>query len=178
MKPNEPQPVKLFCGVLFSDETLLNQATENLVVTYGALDYKSPLYPFDMTDYYQAEMGTPIYRIFLSFRPLINPGRLAGIKIECNKLEDALAIAGQRKVNLDSGYLDYDKVVLASAKYNAHKIYLDLGIYADLTLRYEKGRFIPSQWCFPDFRTGVYESAFLHMRALYKGQLRKLDKAS
>ena len=178
MKPNDPQPVKLFCGVLFSDETLRNEATEKLVRIYGASDYKSPLFPFDMTDYYHVEMGAPIYRMFLSFRQLVNPGRIARIKIECNELEEALAIYGQRKVNLDPGYMDYDKVVLASAKYNAHKIYLDLGIYADLTLRYEKGRFIPSQWCFPDFRTGVYENAFLHMRALYKGQVRKLVSAS
>ncbi len=178
MRPSEPQPVKLFCGVLFSNETLLQQATDKLVRSYGALDYKSPLFPFDMTDYYQAEMGSPIYRMFLSFRPLINPGDLARIKVECNELEDLLAVDGCRKVNLDPGYLDYDKVILASAKYNAHKIYLDLGIYADLTLRYEKGRFIPSQWCFPDFRTGLYESAFLHIRALYKGQVRKLGSVS
>ena len=121
-------------------------------------------------------MGTPIHRLFYSFQNLINPKQLAQIKIDCNEIEEQLAVGGHRKVNIDPGYLDYDKFILASAKYNAHKIYLDLGIYADLTLTYRRGHFIPSQYCFPDFKNGVYEKEILFMRAKYKGQLRKMNK--
>lgn len=173
MKPEEPLPVKYFCGILYSDEKLLLQAFERLQERFGAIDYKSPVFPFDITNYYVPEMGSSIMRCFWSFRALENPKRLAESKIFCNSAEDSLAVNGQRKVNLDPGYMDYDKVVLASAKYNAHKIYLDQGIYADLTLRYEKGYYKPSDYAFPDFKSGIYNEVFIHIRAKYKGQLRK-----
>jgi len=177
MKPESPQPVKFFCGVLYSNEALLSRAAEGLQEKFGAIDYKSSLYPFAVTDYYVPEMGRPIIRCFWSFQPLVSPKILAGSKIICNRLEELLAVGGRRKVNLDPGYMDYDKVVLASAKYNAHKIYLDLGIYADLTLRYEKGFYKPSEYAFPDFKSGMYNEVFLHIRARYKGQLRKLMRS-
>jgi hypothetical protein len=174
MKPSDPLPVKLVCGVLYSDENLYRAALELLMERWGPIDYKSPLYPFDITDYYNHEMGNSINRVFCSFTKLSNPGDLAHIKIECNVIEEQLTVDRHRKVNLDPGYMDYDKFVLASAKYNAHKIYLSNGIYADLTLRYEKGKYVPSPYCFPDFKTGIYNDAFLHIRAKYKGQVRKI----
>lgn len=172
MKPKEPIPVKLFCGTLYSDENLLKKAEEILIQKFGKIDYKSKFFPFEITDYYESEMGKPIYRIFLSFKKLINPGELAQIKIDCNEIENKLSISGKRKVNLDPGYLDYDKVVLASAKYNAQKIYLDKGIYADPTLFYRKGKFIPSDYAFPDFKKGIYEQVFQEMRIKYKREIR------
>ncbi len=178
MKPAEPTPVKLVCGILFSDEGLLEQALQSLATAFGRIDYKSPLYAFDCTDYYVAEMGAPIYRQFVSFHDLIHPGRLASIKIACNQMEESLAMVGRRKVNLDPGYMDYDKLVLASAKYNSQKIYLDQGIYADPTLRYERGHYVPAPYAFPDFKSGQYQEAFLHIRAKYKGQLRRLMRES
>lgn len=177
MKPQPPQPVKYFCGVLYSDEKLLQDAYRLLQEKFGAIDYKSPVFPFDVTDYYVAEMGSPIWRCFCSFLDLKSPQLLAASKILCNELEEQLAVENRRKVNLDIGYIDYDKVVLASAKYHAHKIYLDLGIYADLTMRYEKGSFKPCEYAFPDFKSGLYDEVFLHIRAKYKGQLRRLNAA-
>ena len=174
MKPDEPLPVKLICGILSSDAERAEQARQRTAQVYGRIDYKSPLHLFDVSDYYDAEMGTPIFRQFVSFHDLVHPGRLARIKIECNGIEEELAVDGLRKVNLDPGYMDYDKLVLASAKYNGHKIYLDLGIYADLTMRYERGHYQPSAYAFPDFKSGHYDEALLHIRARYKGQLRRL----
>jgi hypothetical protein len=124
--------------------------------------------PFEVTDYYQDEMGWGIQRIFLSFQRLIDPAGLADIKIDTNRIEDELAVDGRRKVNLDPGYMDVCKVVLASAKYNGQKIYLEKGIYADPTLHYQKGHFEPYPWSFPDFKDGRYESVFLRIRELYK----------
>jgi hypothetical protein len=168
MRPSAPDDVKLFVGILYSDEALLEKARETLGERFGSIDFVSEPISFDVTDYYQAEMGGPIRRIFLSFRELIDPGRLAEIKMETNRIEDELAVEGQRKVNLDCGYMDVCKVVLASAKYNGQKIYLGQGIYADPTLHYEKGHFSPYPWSFPDFKTGRYERIFLRIRELYK----------
>jgi hypothetical protein len=128
--------------------------------------------PLTVPTIYRDEMGWPIDRQFISLFSLISPKELPEIKIACNQIEDELAPSG-RKVNLDAGYLDYDKVVLASAKYNAHKIYLDHGIYADLTLSFHRGVFEPSAYAFPDFKSGAYNSVFFHIRCKYKGQMRR-----
>jgi hypothetical protein len=168
MRPSDPPRVNLFAGVLYSDAGILEKALGLLESRFGEIDYRSPSVPFDVTDYYAAEMGSPIGRIFISFGPLIFPSEIARIKIETNGIEDSLAVDGKRKVNLDCGYLDYDKAVLASAKYNGQKIYLDSGIWADLTLHYEKKEYHPYPWSFPDFKSGRYNGFFLAIRRKYK----------
>jgi hypothetical protein len=173
MIPSDPIPVKLFFGVLYTDEQLLKNARSLLIEKYGEIDYQSDQFTFDISEYYRPEMGWPIYRLFWSFQRLIIPNKIARIKIECNEIEDQLAIDGNRKVNLDPGYLDYDKIVLASAKYNGQKIYLNFGIYADLTLHYEKGNYYPYPWSFPDFKSSKYGRTFLLIREIYKVQLKK-----
>ncbi|MDZ7372650.1 MAG: DUF4416 family protein [candidate division KSB1 bacterium] len=168
MEPQPAKPVKLFIGVLFSDAVKLEEARSCCEEAFGPIDWTSPDFPFDVTTYYCAEMGEPITRRFWSFARLVQPDELPGIKLTTNRIEAELAVEGKRKVNLDPGYLDYDKVVLASAKYNGQKIYLRDGIYADLTLHYEKGHFYPYPWSFPDFKSGRYERTFLRIRELYK----------
>ncbi len=173
MQPQKPDLVKLFIGILYSDENLLNHALNLLEEQYGKIDFRSPLFQFTITDYYESEMGFPIFRLFISFECLISPKDIARIKIKTNEIEEQLSVQGKRKVNLDSGYMDYDKVVLASTKYNGQKIYLDHGIWADLTLHYEKGKYDPYPWSFPDFKKGMYNEVFLEIREKYKLQRKK-----
>ena len=178
MKPDHegPPPVKLFMGVLYSIEERFDAAFQILENKYGRIDIRSGSFPFDISDYYASEMGRPIFRLFITFDTLIHPKYLASIKIETNTIEDQLALNNQRKVNLDPGYMDYDKVVLASAKYNGQKVYLDHGIWADLTLYYQENAFHAYPWSFPDFRSGIYNTFFLKIRARYKGQRRKKER--
>jgi len=173
LKPNKPHPVKLFAGILYSDENLLNDGLNLLEKEFGTIDFRSRNFEFKVSDYYVEEMGRPIYRIFISFEKLIDPADLANIKLRTNSIEERISIKGKRRVNIDSGYMDYDKVVLASAKYNGQKIYLKDGIWADLTLRWEKGDFYPYPWSFPDFKQGVYNDVFREMRRLYKRDIKK-----
>ena len=57
----------------------------------------------------------------ISFTPLRGADHLAAEKLACNAIEDALAGAEGRRVNLDLGYLDHNKVVLASTKRRVKK---------------------------------------------------------
>ena len=168
MKTIEPDPVKFFIGILFSDLKLLEKVIHLLTEKFGEIDYTSPEFEFNVSDYYREEIGGSILRKFVSFANLINPGNLAKIKIKSNEIEDHLSVNGKRKVNLDPGYMDFNKVVLASAKYDGQKIYLALGIYADPVLWYEKRSFHPYSYSFPDFKTGAYNETFLQIRILYK----------
>ena len=170
MNPQPPEPVKLFTGLLYAQDSILDEVFRGLESRFSRIDYKSPRYEFSMTDYYDAEMGLPIYRRFVSFADLVDPGQLAQIKIVTNEIEAVLTKEDKRQVNLDPGYMDYNKVVLASAKYNGQKIYLANGIYADPTLWYEKGNYKPYKHSFPDFKLNLYDATFLHIRSLYKKQ--------
>jgi len=171
MKPIAKTPkVKLLAGILFHKESFLDKCIELLVNEFGEIDYRSESFLFDITDYYNSELGSPLYRIFVSFEKLITPDLLADVKIQTNNIELKLSQTGKRTVNIDSGYLDYYKVVLASAKYNGNKIYLRRGIWADLTLHYQKGKFSPYPWSFPDFKKGGYNDIFLKIREIFKNQ--------
>jgi hypothetical protein len=165
-------PVKLFTGIIYGSEEALLDARSSLEKAFGPIDYLSPRLPFDFTDYYEKEMGSPLFRIFYSFARLIEPDELVRIKLVTNALEKALMADGRRNVNIDPGSIDYYKVVLPSAKYGGQKIYLGKGIYGDLTLIYEKGTFKPLPWAFPDFRGGAYTAALLLIRSIYKKQMK------
>ena len=164
-------PVKLFFGILFSSEKSLGEVEKELEELYGKIDYISPLFVFNLTDYYKNEMGSDISRIFYSFEKLIFPDTIAEIKLTANLLEKKLSHNnGKRRINLDPGYMDYHKIVLASAKFGGQKIYIGKGIYADMTLWYEKGQFKPFLWTFLDFKDGAYNKILLRIREIYKCQ--------
>lgn len=171
-----PEPIKYFVAILFPTPEALAVGKQELSAAWGTLDFEGEDHPFDMTDYYEPEMGTPLYRRLVAFEQLMLPTELVEMKLRCNQIEDTLAIEGKRIVNLDAGYLDHNKIVLASAKGAGQKIYLDKGIYADLVGRYEKGRYQPFHWTFPDFKDGRYDKELLAIRQIYLEQMREWRK--
>jgi hypothetical protein len=97
-------------------------------------------------------MGEKLLRKFVTFERLISPEELVRLKLETNALESALSSASSRRVNLDPGYLDATKLVLASTKNQAHRLYLSQGIYAEVTLLYHHGAFHPFVYTYADYR--------------------------
>lgn len=149
-----------------------------LAARFGALDFKGAFAPFDATGYYRDEFGENLHRGFISFGGLFDPGGLPAFKREASALEAAWSRDGRRSCNLDAGYLDPDKLVLASYKRGPGKLYLRDGIYADMLLKYAKGLFEPLPWAFPDFRDGRYNKGLLVIREKLKSELRKRREAS
>jgi hypothetical protein len=169
-----PIPVKLFIGVLTSIPEILPKVEERLAELFGTVEVRSVLFPFDLTQYYDQTMGTPIYRCFISFTELMEPSTIAGIKIKTNEMEAAFAEEFQnvqRPVNLDPGYLEQSKIVLASTKNFYHRILISQGIYAEVTLHFEKGEWRSFPWTFPDFKANRYHSFFMSLRERYRNQL-------
>jgi hypothetical protein len=97
---------------------------------------------------------------------------LASAKLTCIGVENELKSATGRRVNLDVGYLDHNKLVLASVKAAGQKIYLSAGVYADLVARYAQGRYQPFAWTFPDFKDGRYDEALAALRDRYLHQIK------
>jgi hypothetical protein len=149
--------VKLICGMISADEALMNQVEAELAGRFGNIDLRSDLTPFDYTDYYEKEMGAGLLRRFVSFAVLIDPGELADIKLFTNVIEDRMAHGrGKRAINLDPGYVTAAKLVLATTKDFAHRMYLRDGIYAEVTLNFRKSGPVFFDWTYPDFKSGRY----------------------
>ncbi len=170
--PFPPLPVKFFTGIFFVDKKILLKAKESLIKEVGEIDLESEIFDFKFTNYYKEEMGENIKRIFYSFKKLITPDEIVEIKLKTWEIEKNLMKEGKRRVNIDPGYMDYFKVVLSSFKPGGYKIYLGKGVYADITLWYEKGRFKTLLTSFPDFKENIYEKIFLKIRERYKKDLK------
>ena len=170
-----PRRVKLICGLLAGRTEWLDGARDPLERTFGPVDLESETWPFDCTDYYEEEMGKGLLRRFLSFRELIDPENIVETKHATNRTEKALSDgipgAPRRPVNIDPGYVDLSKLVLATTKDYAHRVYLRAGIYAEATLRWRGGTFEPWEWTYPDYRTESYLRFFSRVRDLYVEQL-------
>ncbi len=172
-----PRPVKIFVGLLIGRPVLAEQIEPMLVDRLGPIDVRSEVLDFEYTDYYQEEMGRDLKRYFWGFRDLVSPDRLVDIKVDTNELErSALSEEGRRWANLDPGYLTRAKVVLATTKDYAHRLYLGNGIYGEVTLIYRDKRFEPLPWTYPDYRSGAYDSFFGRLRVTYMRQLADQQK--
>lgn len=176
--PTPPTPVKLFVVSLHRDVSILEDAVQQFKVEWGETDFESEDFVFDETDYYEPEMGSGLRRRFYSFARLLSPDRIVEAKLHCNRIEDQFLQERRRQVNLDAGYLDTYKVILASAKFGGQKIYLREGIYADMTLTMHKGKWESFLWGFPDFKSGKYDQVLRKIRELYKIQNRQDAKAA
>ena len=169
-------PAKALIGVLFQKDEIYQQFLRHLETIEVEIELESEFYKFDSTDYYQEEMGSGLYRIFLSLKGLYPVEQSVSLKNETNSWENEWKEAGNRTLNLDPGYLDIHKVVLLSGKEGPQKIYLGGGIWADLNLIRKAGRFEALPWTFPDLRESRYHSFFERVRENLKLDLKSIRK--
>jgi hypothetical protein len=189
-----PEKVKLFIGLIFNSKAKTEELKKILSEKFGLIDYESPTLPFNYTDYYYPEMGDNLSRQFISFKNLISPEKLAEIKIYTNNLEKEFANSTpkemklpepkpgtskrnpewNRGINIDPGYLNSSKLVLASTKDFSHRLYLSQGIYAEVTLIYSKKTgFYGLDWTFPDYKSKEYRKIFNHLREMYREDIKE-----
>jgi len=173
-QPQPPRPAKLVIGVLTGDPALFPGVAAELEAAFGSIDIVSPWLPFGYTRYYEREMGATLQRRVLAFTPLIEQDRLPAVKSATNALERGRMAKGRRRVNIDPGYLLLERFVLASGKNHAHRIYLGHGIYADLTLVFQRGDFRPLPWTYPDYADNPLRRFLCAVRQKYDLELNAL----
>jgi uncharacterized protein DUF4416 len=171
-----PRRAKLIVGLLSSDADLFDAARRSLEDHFGPTDHQSAQWPFSHTDFYLAEMGDDIQRTFLSFAELISVERLAELKRLTNEIEKRFCTKlgrpdSLRPINIDPGYVGLTKLVLATTKDASHRIYIQAGIYAEVTLRFVSGAWETSPWTYPDFADTIYHEFFSMARNRLKQQL-------
>lgn len=171
--PQKPKPAKLVISVFMRDKSFIEPVAGDLVDRFGTTDLLSAWFPFDYTDYYHEEMGEPLFRRVFSFTQLIEQNMLAGIKNFTNRIEEKYFQNGMRAVNIDPGYLLLERFVLATGKNYSHRIYIGGGIYADLTLIYQKGGYRKLPWTYPDYAAENMTMFLLKVRSKYAYDLKQ-----
>ena len=157
-----PEPrVKLIAGVLYSTDEWFDWTWDELKSLWGEPESVSDAVPFTTTDYYR-NIAPHLFRRFISFHGLFNPGELPDRKRDSGTVE--MKSRTPRAVNIDPGYIDGARLVLASTKDHAHRIYLRDGIFAEVTMRYRFGKWVAFDYTFPDFASGVYDEFLTNVR--------------
>jgi hypothetical protein len=153
--------VRLIAGILHPSDDWFAWALEELKILWGEPEILSLSVPFTTTDYYR-DIAPRLFRRFVCFRGLFGAGGLA----EWKRLSGVIEAKSRtpRAVNIDPGYVDGARLVLASTKDHAHRVYLRDGIYAEVTLRYRFGKWTSFDYTFPDFAGGAYDEFLSDVR--------------
>lgn len=157
-----PKPVLLVAAVFSRYESALDWAATRMVDQWGPIALVSPRFDFSETQFYAKTMGPGLLKQLLAFERLIDPAALVDCKLTANDWEAEFAAKQggpePRPLNIDPGYLTEAKFVLATTKDRDHRLYLDRGIYAELTLFWQANRWQCRDWTYPDYRRDDYHS--------------------
>jgi len=175
---HSPKPVLLFMAVFSADPSAFAWVRKRAETKWGPLALESETFPFEtFTDYYAKSMGERLPKRLWAFENLISPDALPKIKCVTNDWEAEFKALGsdrlgdcppdcpvERPLNIDPGYIDLGKLILASTKDHAHRIYLSEGIFAETTLMYTQKQWKPLPWTYPDYQSAGYQQFLTQCR--------------
>lgn len=146
---------------------------------FGKIDYVSKPIDFQkFTNFYNREMGDNI-RIegrMISFENLGSQAFLPESKIITNNLEKNYVFDGNRKVNIDVGFVHHTQFVLASTKHWGNRMYIGRGIYAEITLMYILGKWKDTEYSYDNFKSEEYKEEMEIIRQKYMLKRKDLMK--
>jgi len=170
-----PNVVCLVAGICFNDSKQNKTCLDRMQEKFGAIESELAPILFVHTNYYAEEMGHALKKMYISFAKLIDPAELPAIKHFTNALEEELSIDGKRDVNIDPGYIETPKLILATTKNFSHRIYIGKGIYGDVQLYWKNGHFNANPWTYPDYKDETVLRYFEKVRNAYFNKLKELD---
>jgi hypothetical protein len=171
-RPKEAEDVKAVASIFSASLDVINDVIVAFSGRYGETDFVSDPLPFRYTDYYEPEMGYPLWRRFISFAELVRPESLPDIKLWTNELESRYVLQEKRSVNIDPGYISSAHLLLATGKAYTHRPYLRDGIYVDVTLIYQNKAFQSLPWTYPDYAEPGMKDMMKRIRDKYLLQLK------
>ena len=176
LKP--PSPAKYFFAFTFSEAGLHLEAERLIEERYGAFDFHSDLISFsDFSTYYDQELGGPCRKCWASLEQLRPVDQIVPMKLSTEEIEASLALQLEdrrtRTVNIDPGFLNGWQVVLATVKNHGHRIYLNHGVFCEVTLLYRHRAFQPLPWTYRDYLSRPALEFFRRVRSGYTKQIRQ-----
>ncbi len=169
---------KLIVGVIYSDKELLDKALAILVSEFGEIEDVSEEFSFskEFSDYYDEELGGEGLRRIYSFKDTVDPARQADIKIRTNEIEKELSVDGCRHINLDPGFINHGRLLLATTKKAGFRIPLKDGIYTEMTLYYARGAWQKLPWTYRDYQSEKVQNFITLVRHKYLLERREIAK--
>ena len=166
---------KLIIGVIYHDEKILERAMEILTAEFGPVEAASEEFSFskEFSTYYDEEIGGEGLRIIYSFRELVDPERQAEIKTRTNEIEAQLSVDGKRQINLDPGFINHGRLLLATTKETGFRIPLKDGIYTELTLFWARGSWQKLPWTYRDYQSETVQKFITGVRESYLAERRR-----
>jgi hypothetical protein len=147
--------------------------------TWGSVALSSPMFDFTETSYYEKSMGTDLKKKLFAFELLVDPADITIAKHQSNAWEEQFInthnFSEERPINIDPGYLTQAKLVLATTKDRDHRIYLNDGIFAEITLYYRQGVWEKSRWTYPDYQRDDFHAFFNECRDYLRGKDRSIQ---
>ncbi|MEQ8786968.1 MAG: DUF4416 family protein [Pirellulaceae bacterium] len=157
-------PVLLITAVFSRHHEAIDWGRARLEERYGPIALESERFEFTETSFYHASMGDDLLKTFFAFERRIEPLDLVDIKLHTNQLEEECRALGRwpepRPLNLDPGYISEAKLVLATTKDRDHRLYLDRGVYAEVTLHYHHKAWRKREWTYPDYQRADFHAFF------------------
>ena len=169
---------KLIIGVIYSDKEIFDNAMKQVIEKFGPVDMVSEEFSFskEFSNYYDDELGGEGIRRIYSFENLVDASEQAEIKEWTNELELKLAIDNNRKINLDPGFINHGRLMLATTKKAGFRIPLKRGIYTELTLFWAKGAWHKLPWSYRDYQSELVQKFITKVRAKYLAQRKDILK--
>ncbi|PCJ51567.1 MAG: hypothetical protein COA79_25865 [Planctomycetota bacterium] len=171
-------PVNLVMALFSKELNILKATIKELINIYGETEHQSPIYEFTNTDYYEKTMGKPLFKQLISFKKLLSPEESHQIKLQTIELEAKMKNLSShldRPVNIDPGLLEAGKFTLFSTKNCMHRIYLNQGIYSEVTLLYYNGQWNHHRFTYPDFKLLETKELLTVTRNSYLENLKQLE---
>ena len=166
---------KLIIGVIYSDKEILSIAMKRLTERFGEVDLVSEEFSFskEFSTYYDGELGGEGLRRIYSFKDTVDPSEQARIKEFTNALESELSVDGNRRINLDPGFINHGRLMLATTKETGFRIPLERGIYTELTLFWARGGWQKFPWTYRDYQSERVQKFITKVREIYLSERRE-----
>ena len=167
---------KMIIGVIYHEKEILDQAMKILTDKFGPTDGMCEEFSFskEFSEYYDGEIGGEGFRRIYSFKEPVSPDMQAKIKIFTNEIEAKFSIDGNRKINLDPGFINHGRLMLATTKKAGFRIPLSDGIYTELTLFYARGEWHKLPWTYRDYQSERVQRFITEVRSRYLSERRAL----
>lgn len=162
----------LFASVIYNSAVSFDKIRKEIIDSLAEIIYETEEVEFGHTSYYTKEMGDNLMRRFVFLRNEPDPDDVFEYKIKSNKTEELFAVNKQRTVNIDPGYMTLSKVCLLTTKNFSHRIYLRGGIYAEVTLSYQKKKYRTFEWTYPDYASDDIKNIFYYVRNKFNDRFR------
>src|SRR4030066_2497095 len=95
-----PPPARLLVSVIYREERDFGRSLRTISERLGTVARISDPFPFDRTEYYEREVGRPLFRRFLATEA-VSRDELAAAKLMAEAIENEFLVNGKRTVNID-----------------------------------------------------------------------------